>query len=78
MFSDFYSHATDLFVKLAMPNVQDVFTLSKLIFMFDYIEGCIRDELKRLFTFNYDIHSYTMRSSEIFHVEILRDLILML
>ena len=36
--------------------------------MFDYIKGCILDELKRIFTFSYNIHSYTTRSSEVFHI----------
>ena len=51
-----------------MLKVQDAFTLNKLIFMFNYIKGFIPDELKRLFTFNYDIHSYIKRSSEVFHI----------
>ena len=51
-----------------MLKVQDVFTLNKIIFMFDYIKGFITDELKRLFTFNYDIHSYIKRTSEAFHI----------
>ena len=36
--------------------------------MFDDIKGCIPDELKRLFTFNYDIHLYITRSSEVSHI----------
>ena len=51
-----------------MLKVQDVFTLNKIIFMFDYIKGFITDELKRLFTFNYDIHLYIKRTSEAFHI----------
>ena len=35
--------------------------------MFDYIKDYILDELKRLFTFNYDTYSYQMRSSEVFY-----------
>lgn len=42
--------------------------LNKLIFMFDFIIGCIPDEVKRLLTFTYDIHSYITRSSEVFHI----------
>ena len=64
-FSDFNSHTIDLFAKLKMLKVQDVFTLNKLIFMFDDTEGCILDELDEL---NYDIHSYITRSSEVFHI----------
>ena len=66
--SDFNSHTIDLFTKLKMLKVQVVFTLNKCIFMFDYIKGCIPDELKRLFTFSYDIHSYITHSSEAFHI----------
>ena len=51
-----------------MLKVQDVFTLIKLIFMFDYIRCCVPDDLNRVFTFNYDIHSYITRSSEEFHI----------
>ena len=36
--------------------------------MFDFIIGCIPDEVKRLLTFTYDIHSYITRSSEVFHI----------
>ena len=36
--------------------------------MFDYIKSCILDELNRLFTFSYDIHSHITRSSEGFHI----------
>ena len=36
--------------------------------MFYYIKVCIPDELKRLFTLSYDIHSYITRSSEVFHM----------
>ena len=32
-----------------------------------YIKCCIVDELKRLLTFNYVIHSYETRFSEVFH-----------
>ena len=39
-------------------KIKNVFSLNKYVFMFDYIKGCIPDELKRLFTFIYDIHSY--------------------
>ena len=42
--------------------------LNKLIFMLDFIIGCIPDEVKRLLTFTYDIHSYITRSSEVFHI----------
>ena len=67
-FSDFNLHASGLFPELKLLKVQDKFTLNKLIFMFDYIKGCIPDELRRLFIFNYDIHSDIMRSSEVFHI----------
>ena len=36
--------------------------------MFDYIKGSIPDELKRLFTFSYEIHTYITFSSEVFHI----------
>ena len=42
--------------------------LNKLIYMFDFIIGCIPDEVKRLLTFTYDIHSYITRSSKVFHI----------
>ena len=67
-FSDFNTHAIDLSAKLKLLKVQDVFTLNKLIFMFNYIKGCIPVEHKRIFTFNYDINSYITPSSEVFVV----------
>ena len=67
-FSDFNSHAIDLFAKLKLLTVHDVFTLNKLIFIFDYIKGCIPDELKRRLTSNYDMHSYIAGSSEAFNI----------
>ena len=36
--------------------------------MFDYIKGCTPDQLKRFFTFIYDVQSYITRSSEVFHL----------
>ena len=51
-FSHFNSHTIDPFEKLKMLKAQDVFTLNKLIFTFDYIKGCIPDEVKRLLTFS--------------------------
>ena len=67
-FSDFNSHTIDLSAKLKMLKAQNIFTLNKLIFMIDYIKSSIPDELKRLFTFIYDIHSYITHSSEVFHI----------
>ena len=36
--------------------------------MFHYIRGCIPNELKRLFTFNYDILSYITHSFEVSYI----------
>lgn len=36
--------------------------------MFDYIQCGIPDKLNRLFTFTYEIHSYTTRSFKVFHI----------
>ena len=55
-FSDFNSRTIDIFARLKRAYVQDVFPVNKLIFMFDYTKDCIPDELKSLFTFNYEIH----------------------
>ena len=38
------------------------------LFLFDYIKGCIPDELKRLFTFNCDMHSYRTCSSVVLYI----------
>ena len=67
-FSDYNFHTIDLLTTLKMLKVQDVFALSKFIFTFYYIKCCISDELKRLFIFNYDIHSCITHSSEAFHI----------
>ena len=55
-FSDFNSHNNGFFTKLKLLKVKYVFTLDKLAFVFDYTEGYIREELRRLLTFEYTIH----------------------
>ena len=62
-------------------KIKNVFSLNKFIFMFDYIKGCIPDELKRLFTFIYDIHSYVtlvLLKYLVYMKEILHNLVLIL
>ena len=51
-----------VYYEMRRYSLQDVFTLNRLIFMFDYIKGCIPDKTKRLFTFNYVIHSLCYNS----------------
>ena len=67
-FSDFNSHTNNLFAKLKLLKAKHAFTPNRLIFMFDYIKGCIPYELKRLFTFNCDMHSCRTCSSVILHI----------
>ena len=51
-----------------LSKLRHVFTQNKHLFMFDYTEGCIPDEVERLFTFSYDIHSHITRFSTVFYI----------
>ena len=65
-----------------ISNIYDYFKAIVKWIMFDYIKGCIPDERKRFFTFNYDIYShimiYTHKLIFTYLYEILQNLVLIL
>ena len=72
-FSDFDSHTDPQYSELKLVKVNDVFSLSKLLFMFDFIKGNIPEDLKTLFIFNKSVHSYEtllslLECEKIFHI----------
>ena len=66
-FSDFNSHTDPQYSELKLLKV-NIFSLSKLLFMFDFIKENIPGDLKKLFIFNKSVHSYETRSSQMFHI----------
>ena len=66
--SDFDSHTDPQYSELKLLTVSDIFSLSKFLFMFDFIKENIPEDLKRLFIFNKSVHSYETRSSQMFHI----------
>ena len=67
-YSEFTLHIGPLFSELKSWKVKDVFSLTKLLFMFDFINENVPGELKTIFVINRLIHSYEIRSSMVFHV----------
>ena len=67
-FSDFDSHTDPQYSELKLLKVNDISSFSKLLFMFDFINENIPEDLNRLFIFNKSVHSYETRSSHIFHI----------
>ena len=66
--SDFDPHTDPQYSELNLLKVNDIFLLSKLLFMFDFIKENISEDLKRLLIFNKSVHSYETRSSKMFHI----------
>ena len=67
-FSDFDSHTDPQYSELKLLKVNDISSFSKLLFMFDFINENIPEDLKRLFIFNKSLHSCETRSSQMFHI----------
>ena len=67
-FSGFNAHTIDIFHDLNLLKLNDIFEMNKIIFMYEYINDLVPDEIKRLFTLNNTVHSYETRSSNIFHI----------
>ena len=68
-FSDSNSHTDPQHSELKLLKVNDIFLLCKFLFIFDFIEESIPEELKSLFIFNKSMHSYDARSSRMFHIQ---------
>ena len=67
-YSEFTEHTGPLFSDLKLLKDKDIFSSTKLLFMFDFINENIPEELKTVFVINRSIHSYETRSSMVFHI----------
>ena len=65
-FSDFNSHTDPQYSELKLLKVNYIFSLSKLLFMSDFIKEDIPEDLKTIFIFKKSVHSYI--SSQMFHI----------
>ena len=66
--SDFDSHAHPQYSELKLLKVNDIFSLIKFLFMFDFMKENNPEDLKRLFIFNKSVHSHETHSSQMFHI----------
>ena len=67
-YSKFTEHTGPFFSELKLLKVKDIFSLTKLLFMFAFINENVTEELKTIFVINRSMHSYETRSSMIFHI----------
>ena len=67
-YSEFTEQTGPLFSELKLLKDKDIFSSAKLLFMFDFINENILEELKTVFVINRSIHSYETRSSMVFHI----------
>ena len=67
-FAEFTEYTDPLFSELKLLKVKDIFSLTKLLFMLDFINENVLEELKTIFVINRFIHSYETRSSMVFHI----------
>ena len=67
-FSKFDAHTNPIFSQLNLIKLADIFTIQKLLFMFESFHGLIPEELKRLFIFNKSVYPYETRSQNLFHL----------
>ena len=65
-YSELTEHTDPLFSELKLLKVKDIFSLTKLLFMFDFINENVPEELKKIFVIDWFIHSYETRSSMVF------------
>ena len=67
-YSEFTEHTGPLFSELKLLKVKDIFSLSELLFMFDFINENVPEKLIAVFVINRSIHSHETRSSMVFHI----------
>ena len=67
-YSETTEHTGLPFSELKLLKVKDIFSLTKLLFMFDFINENVPEELKKNFVINRSIRSYETCSSMVFHV----------
>ena len=59
-YSEFTKHTGLFFPELKLLKVKDIFSLSKLFFMLDFINENVPEELETIFVINRFIHSYEL------------------
>ena len=68
IYSEFTEHLGPQFSELKLLKVKNIFSLTKLLFMFDFINENVPEELKTIFVINRSKHSYETRSSMLFYI----------
>ena len=68
-YPELIEHTGPLFSELNFLKVKDIFSLTKLLLMFDFIDGNVPEELKPIFVINRSLQSYETRSSKVFHIQ---------
>ena len=61
-YTEFTEHTGPSFSELKLLKVKHIFSLTKLLFMFDFINENIPKERKPIFVINRSIHSHETRS----------------
>ena len=56
-YSEFTEHTGPILSELKLLKVKDIFSLIRLLFMFDFINENVPEELKTIFVINRSIHS---------------------
>ena len=67
-YAEFSEHTGPYFSELKLLRVKDIFSLTKLLFLFDFIKENVPEELKTIFVINRSIHLHETCSSMIFHI----------
>ena len=67
-YSEFNEHTGPLFCELKLLKVKGVFSLTKLLFILDFINENVSDERETVFVINRSIHSYETHSSMVFNI----------
>ena len=66
-YTEFTEHTSPLFSELKLLKVKDIILLTKLFYMFSFINENVSAELNTIFAINRSIHSCETRSSMVFH-----------
>ena len=62
------SNTGPLFSELKLVKVKDIFSLTKLLFLYEFINDYVPEELKTIFIIKIPTHSYETHSSMVFHI----------
>ena len=65
-------HTAQLFKKLRLLNITEIYVYFVLLFMFKYYRNVLPHVLDGLFTWNYDIHNLATRQRSLLHVPLIR------